>query len=212
MSHRVLQTWINPCNFAGNSVPTGVVRMCVCKPFVLLACSLFLSGSLVLHSTNVNADSGDSTATAAASLDEEIQSLKQQVLALNRSLFILEEELLFPSSTQIAVFISMDIGDFFSLDSVQLKIDNKVVSNYMYTQREVEALHRGGVQRLYMGNLKSGEHELVAIFTGKGPNGRDYRRGAELVVSKSLGAKFVELKIVDNESSEQPDFSIKEWE
>ncbi|MDX2457971.1 MAG: AraC family transcriptional regulator [Gammaproteobacteria bacterium] len=186
--------------------------MCVCKPFVLLACSLFLSGSLVLHSTNVNADSGDSTATAAASLDEEIQSLKQQVLALNRSLFILEEELLFPSSTQIAVFISMDIGDFFSLDSVQLKIDNKVVSNYMYTQREVEALHRGGVQRLYMGNLKSGEHELVAIFTGKGPNGRDYRRGAELVVSKSLGAKFVELKIVDNESSEQPDFSIKEWE
>jgi hypothetical protein len=63
-----------------------------------------------------------------------------------------------------------------------------------------------------MGNLKSGEHELVAIFTGKGPNGRDYRRGAELVINKNLGTKFVELKIVDNESSEQPDFSIKEWE
>jgi len=185
--------------------------MCVCKSFVLLACSLFLSGSLVLHSNTVNADSNDST-TTAASLDEEIQSLKKQVLALNRSLFMLEEELLFPSSTQIAVFVSMDIGDFFSLDSVQLKIDNKVVSNYLYTRREVEALHRGGVQRLYMGNLKTGEHELVAIFTGKGPNGRDYRRGAELVVNKNLGARFVELKIVDNESSEQPDFSIKEWE
>ena len=186
--------------------------MCVCKSFFLLACSLFMSGSLVLHSNNVKADSDDITATAAASLDEEIQSLKQQVLALNRSLFMLEEELLFPSSTQIAVFVSMDIGDFFSLDSVQLKIDNKVVSNYLYTRREVEALHRGGVHRLYMGNLKTGEHELVAIFTGKGPNGRDYRRGAELVVNKSLGARFVELKIVDNESSEQPDFSIKEWE
>jgi hypothetical protein len=164
-----------------------------------------------MHSSTVIADSNDST-TTAASLDEEIQSLKKQVLALNRSLFILEEELLFPSSTQIAVFVSMDIGDFFSLDSVQLKIDNKVVSNYLYTRREVEALHRGGVQRLYMGNLKTGEHELVAIFTGKGPNGRDYRRGAELVVNKNLGARFVELKIVDNESSEQPDFSIKEWE
>jgi hypothetical protein len=185
--------------------------MCVCKSFVLLACSVFLAGCLVLHSNTVNADSNDSTATSA-SLDEEIQSLKKQVLALNRSLFMLEEELLFPSSTQIAVFVSMDIGDFFSLDSVQLKIDNKVVSNYLYTRREVEALHRGGVQRLYMGNLKTGEHELVAFFTGKGPSGRDYRRGAELVVNKNLGARFVELKIVDNESSEQPDFSIKEWE
>jgi hypothetical protein len=148
----------------------------------------------------------------AAGLDEEIQSLKQDIVALNRSLFMLEEELLFPSNTQVAVFLSMDLGEFFSLDSVQLKIDNKVVTNYLYTRREVEALHRGGVQRLYMGNLKSGEHELVAIFTGKGPNGRDYRRGAELLVNKSLGARFVELTIVDNETSEQPDFSVREWE
>ena len=185
--------------------------MCAYKSFFLLVCSLLLSGSLALYSTNSNANSDDSTNTAA-SLDKEIQSLKQQVLALNRSLFMLEEELLFPSNTQIAVFVSMDIGYFFSLDSVQLKIDNKVISNYLYTQREVKALHRGGVQRLYMGNIKSGEHELVAIFTGKCPNGRDYRRGTELVVNKNLGAMFIELKIVDNENSKQPDFSIKEWE
>ena len=146
------------------------------------------------------------------SLDSGIQSLKQDVIALNRDLFILEEELLYPASTQLAVFVSLDVGKFFNLDSVQLKVNDKVVSNYLYTAREVEALHRGGIQRLYMGNLKAGEHELVAIYTGKGPNGRDYRRGANLVVNKSLGAKFVELKIVDNPSSEQPDFSIREWE
>jgi len=163
---------------------------------------------LLLQSTIINADSTVTT----AGLDEEIQSLKQDIVALNRSLFMLEEELLFPSNTQVAVFLSMDLGEFFSLDSVKLKIDNKVVTNYLYTRREVEALHRGGVQRLYMGNLKSGEHELVAIFTGKGPNGRDYRRGAELVVNKSLGARFVELTIVDNTGSEQPDFSVREWE
>jgi hypothetical protein len=149
---------------------------------------------------------------AANSLDEGIQSLKQDVIALNRDLFVLEEELLYPANTQLAVFVSLDVGEFFKLDSVQLKLDNKVVSNYLYTQREVDALHRGGIQRLYMGNLKAGEHELVAIYTGIGPNGRDYRRGASLVVNKSLGAKFVELKIVDNQNSEQPDFSIKEWE
>ena len=163
---------------------------------------------LLLFSTITTADS----TTTATGLDEEIQSLKQDIVALNRSLFMLEEELLFPSNTQVAVFLSMDVGEFFALDSVQLKIDNKEVSNYLYTQREVEALYRGGVQRLYMGNLKSGDHEIVAIFTGKGPNGRDYRRGAELVINKSLGARFVELTIVDNESSEQPDFGVREWE
>jgi hypothetical protein len=149
---------------------------------------------------------------ASASLDENIQSLKEDVIALNRDLFILEEELLYPSNTQVAVFVSLDVGKFFALDSVQLKVDDKVVSNYLYTDREVEALHRGGIQRLYMGNLKAGEHELVAIYTGKGPNGRDYRRGATHLINKTLGARYVELKIVDNPSSEQPDFSIKEWE
>lgn len=148
----------------------------------------------------------------ATSLDDGIQSLKQDVIALNRELFILEEELLYPANTQLAVFVSLDVGEFFKLDSVQLKIDDKIVSNYLYTDRETEALHRGGIQRLFMGNLKAGEHELVAIYTGMGPKGRDYRRGASLVINKSLGAKFVELKIVDNPSSEQPDFSIKEWE
>jgi len=146
------------------------------------------------------------------SLDAEVQSLKQDVLALNRDLFVLEEELLFPASTQVAVFVSLDVGEFFALDSVQLKVDNKVVSNYLYTEREVQALHRGGVQRIHMGNLKAGEHELIAIYTGKGPHGRDYRRGATHVIKKGLGPKFVELKIVDNTSSEQPDFSIREWE
>ncbi len=144
-------------------------------------------------------------------LDEQVQSLKQEVMELNRDLFILEEELLFPSDTQIAVFISVDVGEFFDLDSVQLKINDKVVSNYLYTEREVEALHRGGVHRLYTGNLKTGDHELVAFFTGKGPQGRDYRRGADLVIQKDLGPKFVELKIADHTGSHQPEFDVKEW-
>ena len=167
---------------------------------------------LVFCNTAVMAEPAGQATRTAVSLDEDIQSLKQDVLALNRELFILEEELLYPSSTQVAVFVSLDVGEFFSLDSVQLKINDKVVSNYLYTQREVAALHQGGVQRLYMGNLKAGEHELVAIFTGKGPNGREYRRGASHNLTKSLGARFIELKIVDNNSSEQPDFSIREWE
>ena len=146
------------------------------------------------------------------SLDGRVQDLKKEVLEINRDLYILEEELLFPANTQMAVFVSVDVGDFFDLDSVQLKVNDKEVANYLYTKREVEALHRGGVQQLYIGNVASGEHELIAVFVGKGPNGRDYRRGANVKVVKGLGAKYLELKISDKEIKHQPEFVIKEWQ
>jgi hypothetical protein len=145
------------------------------------------------------------------SLDTKIQSLKKEVMELNRDLFVLEEELLFPANTQVAVFLSMDVGKFFSLDGVQLKLNDQVVANYLYTPREVDALIRGGVQRLYTGNLRLGQHELVAVFTGRGPHGRDYRRGTTLVFEKKTEPKFVELKIVDREQKLQPEFHVKEW-
>jgi hypothetical protein len=147
-----------------------------------------------------------------ASIDTEVQNLKSAVLDLNRDLFMLEEELLYPANTQVAVFVSMDVGEFFALDSVQLKFDGKPVSSYLYSEREVEALHRGGVQRLYLGNVKTGDHEIVAIFTGRGPHGRDYRRGATLNFEKQIGAKFVELQISDREIKQQPEFLVREWE
>jgi hypothetical protein len=145
-------------------------------------------------------------------LDQEVQGLKKDVVDLNRDLFVLEEELLFPANTQVAVFLSMDVGDFFALDSVQLKIDQKEVINYLYTPREVEALLRGGVHRLYLGNLKVGKHELVAFFSGKGPNDRDYKRGASITFEKGIGAKYLELKINDRQRKQQPEFEIKDWE
>ena len=150
--------------------------------------------------------------TEFRTLDEDTQDLKKQVLDLNRDLFLLEEELLFPSNTQTAVFVSMDVGEFFGLDSVELKIDDKVVASYLYTERESEALLKGGVQRLFIGNLKAGEHELVAVFTGQGPHTRDYRRGASLMFEKSIGPKYIELTISDRETKQQPEFLVKEWE
>ena len=146
------------------------------------------------------------------SLDEDVQSLKKEVLDLNRDLFLLEEELLFPANSQVAFFISMDVGEYFALDSVNLKIDGKEVANYLYTEREVDALVRGGVHRVHMANLKTGDHELIAVFIGKGPNSRDYRRGATLTFNKGIGAKYMELEITDRVKKQQPEFVIKDWE
>jgi hypothetical protein len=145
------------------------------------------------------------------SLDQEVQSIKQQVLELNRDLFILEEELLFPSNTRLSVFLSLDVGEFFTLDAVKLTLDGKVVTHYLYTERQLSALQRGGVHRLYMGNIKTGEHEVVAVFTGKGPKGRDYRRGTQLQIDKTDSGKNLELKIVDSSAMQQPEFRVKEW-
>src|SRR6476659_6170731 len=148
----------------------------------------------------------------AATLDGRVQDVKSDVIKLNRDLLVLEEELLFPANTQVALFVSMDVGKMFELDSVQVTLDEKVVSNYLYTALEIEALHRGGVQRVYLGNLRSGKHELVAFFTGKGPHERDYRRGANVKFEKTTEAKYIELRIQDSAGKLQPEFDVKLWQ
>jgi hypothetical protein len=154
----------------------------------------------------------DAAATDTKTLDQEVQGLKKDVIDLNKDLFVLEEELLFPANTQVALYVSMDVGTFFALDSITVKIDNKEVKNYLYTAREADALLKGGVQQIYLGNLKTGKHELVAFFTGKGPVDRDYKRGATINFDKGVGAKYLELKITDRVPKHQPEFTIKDWE
>jgi hypothetical protein len=149
---------------------------------------------------------------APAALEDRVQDVKGDVIKLNRDLLVLEEELLFPANTQVALFVSMDVGKLFELDSVQVKLDDKVVANYLYTPLEVQALHRGGVQRVYLGNLKTGAHELVAFFTGKGPHDRDYKRGATVKFDKDTGAKYIELRIQDSLGKLQPEFDVKLWQ
>jgi hypothetical protein len=148
---------------------------------------------------------------AAPTLDGRIQDVKGDVIRLNRDLLVLEEELLFPANTQVALFVSMDVGKLFSLESVQIKLDDKLISNYLYTPAEVQALHRGGVQRVHVGNLRAGTHEIVAFFTGQGPHVRDYKRGATIKFDKGTEPKYIELRIKDSTGKLQPEFDVKVW-
>ena len=163
-------------------------------------------------SAPADAASAPADAASSASLDSRVQDAKGDVIRLNRDLLVLEEELLFPANTQVAVFVSMDVGKLFELGSVQVKLDDKIVSNYLYTPLEVQALHRGGVQRMYLGNLKAGTHELVAFFTGGGPHFRDYKRGATVKFDKGTEPKYIELQIKDSQSKLQPEFEVKVWQ
>ncbi len=191
------------------------VENCIWSSIMSRKLILFICCAILIYVNAATADIVDVGVNEEQdfqNLDQEIQVLKQEVLELNRDLYILEEELLYPSSTQVAVYVSVDVGDFFDLDSVQVMLNEKVVANYLYTEREVDALLRGGVHQIYIGNLPSGEHELIAYFVGRGPKGRDFKRGANRIIDKGLGAKYLELKITDRTPKHQPDFVVKEWE
>lgn len=145
-------------------------------------------------------------------LDREVRALKEEVIAINRDLLILEEEMLFPASTRLAVYLSLEIGDLFELDSVQLRLNDQIVTHHLYDARELDALRRGGVQRLYLGNITGGPHEMTARFIGRGPQGRPYRRATTITFEKDEAPKHLELRITDSEQRRQPQFDVVEWE
>ena len=143
----------------------------------------------------------------APSAASEMEQVRASLIALERDLMILEEDLLYPASSQVAVFLSMDVGEFFALDAVTVEIDGDPVAHHLYTDRQIEALLRGGVQKLYLGNVQQGSHRLTAFFTGRGPNARDYRRAATVEFEKTFEPSYIELTIRDSERSYQPEFS-----
>ena len=143
-------------------------------------------------------------------LDEQVQDIKKDVLALTTELTLLEEKLLFPSNTQVSLFVSLTGDKDFVLDSMQIKLDNKVVAQHLYTYKEIEALRAGGVQRIYTGNIKTGDHNLIASFIGRKKSGDDYQRSENFTVTKAVGPKFVEIQITGSSASDQT-VSFKDW-
>lgn len=185
-----------------------------------LALSLIYLFLAIIPAVSVAQDSVNSGAASAETalrdrfrgIDQDVQDLNKELLALNQDITELEEELLFPAASQTAFFVALDVGDYFTLDSINLKINGKVVANYLYKSREVDALQRGGVHRLHMANLDAGDHELVAEFIGKGANARDYRRESTMTFNKRSGAKHVTLEITDRMQNQQPHVVIRNWE
>lgn len=146
-------------------------------------------------------------ATPAA---RDLQALKQNVLDLNRELTSLEQQLLYPS-TQLAVFLSIDVGTPIRLVDINIAVDGKNVGYHFYTDQEFQALTKGGIHRLYTGNVTSGDHTLRATITGYDPQGKDYQRTTSYKFVKQAGRKMVELKVVDDVETRQHKFEFKEW-
>ena len=128
-------------------------------------------------------------------LDEQVQEIKSDVLGIAEELNQLEEKLLYPSNTQVAVFVSLVSGETFRLDSVEIQLDGKPVAHHIYTFKELEALQKGGVQRIYTGNIMAGDHDLLVSVMGKSQGGADFQKMKRFRVNKDVGPKIVELSL-----------------
>ncbi len=128
-------------------------------------------------------------------LDEQVQEIKSDALSIAAQLNQLEEKLLYPSNTQVAVFVSLVRGETFRLDSVEIQLDGKPVADHLYTFKELEALQKGGVQRIYTGNVRSGEHDLQVFVAGKTQGGADFQKSERFKVNKDVGPKIVEISL-----------------
>lgn len=155
--------------------------------------------------------SSPTNAVNQAGLDAEIEELKAEVIELNRELFDLEETLLYPATTSFAVYVSMDDVEEFTVSSVKLNLDQQDVTSHLYSKEQVEALRRGGIQKIFSGNLKPGLHKLTAEIQGVDRDGRAMKRVVIADFGKARSSKYLEVKISKSPNQSKPDFAIVEW-
>ena len=143
-------------------------------------------------------------------LDEQVQDIKSDVLSIGAELNQLEEKLLYPSGTQVAIFVSVAKGDMMRLDAVRLQIDGRLVAHHIYSAKELEALRKGGVQRIYIGNVATGDHQLEVLMDGKADGGADFSRTEHFTVRKEVKPKMVGLTLAGPGTSTTP-IALGEW-
>lgn len=143
-------------------------------------------------------------------LDEQIQEVKADVLGIAAELSRLEEKLLYPSDTQVSLFIALAPATKFRLDAVEIQIDGKPVAHHLYTYKELEGLRQGGVQRIYTGNIRRGEHELRVSVLGKSESGAEYRQSGSFTLTKGVGPKLAGITVSGPGGGDQA-IALKDW-
>ncbi len=162
-----------------------------------------LFSGLILLTAIGNSHAEDVSKEQIKGLDEQVQDIKKDVLSISADLTQLEEKLLYPSNTQVSVFVSFDANTKLPLNAIKIKIDGKDTTSHIYTFKELEALQSGGVQRLYTGNIRSGDHTLDVIAMTKPTSDSANTQNASLKFSKSVEPKLIEIKLSGSGSGNQ---------
>ena len=137
----------------------------------------------------------DLTAQEMRSLDEQVQEIKSDVLHIAADLGRLEERLIYPSDTHLAIFVSIAEGQKFRLDAMQINIDGQLATHYIYGFKELDALQNGGTQRIYTGNLPTGAHEIEISISGTTEGGSDFAKTQTFAFSKDVEPKLLGIAL-----------------
>ena len=129
------------------------------------------------------------------SLDGQVQEIKSDVLNIASELSNLEERLLYPTNTQLALFVAIAEKEEFRLDSVQVEINGELATHHIYSFQELEALQKGGVQRIYTGNVVTGDHQLKITMLGKLENGKDFSASDTFSFAKGVKPKALGITL-----------------
>ena len=143
-------------------------------------------------------------------LDEQVQEVKSDVLSIAAELNQLQERLLYPSDTHLAVFVALAAGTTLRLDAVQIQIDGQPAANYLYSFKELEALQKGGIQRIYTGNIATGQHDIEISLSGKLENGKDYTHSERFAFTKDVKPKLMGVTLAGPDSG-QPAIKIGDF-
>ncbi len=142
-------------------------------------------------------------------VDSTLAEVEQSLLELEQDLAILEEDLLYPPSSRVAVFLALDVGELIALDAVQIKLNGRDVATHLYTDRQLDALRRGGVQQVFVGNAKQGRNEIAAFLSGTDEHGRTMQQATSVEFEKGFEPAYVELLVADSERLQRPTFSAR---
>ncbi len=178
-----------------------------CEPILAARAFVF---SLLLCLGSVHGWAQQNDQQQMRGLDEQVQEVKSDVLSIAAELSQLEEKLLYPSGTQVAIFVALAKGDQMRLDAVRLQIDSQLVAHHIYSFKELEALRKGGVQRIYVGNVATGDHQLDVLVDGKLEGGADFSRTEHFTFRKEVKPKLVELTVAGPRSGNTP-IALGEW-
>lgn len=154
----------------------------------------------------VSAEAEEVSREQIKGIDEQVQDIKKDVLSISSELKLLEEKLLYPSNTQVSLFVSLTGKNGFRLDSVEVMLDGKVVASHIYSFKELEALQAGGMQRIYTGNVQTGGHQLKVGMLGKDSGGSEQKKTADYQFKKGIGPGLVEITLAGGNGIE-----FKDW-
>ena len=128
-------------------------------------------------------------------LDNQIQSAKEDALDIAAELNVLEQRLLYPAGTRLTVSLALIRSGRIKLSTAEIRVNGDFVADHAYSDGELMALQKGGVQVLHTGNVPAGKHELQFRITGQHADGARFERTANHSFTKDSAPKALKVTL-----------------